>query len=263
MSVETALLDALTEKPSQHLFNITSTQGSPSYHSEAGRRLDANLKWKGHVLPMLFSSDSPVVLYERVVSSKDEDRMLARLTRPKLPRPPISSKPAGLQSVGVTASSPPSSTAGLSSPPLSSSNPTSSVPLHTLQHPSGRGSQATPPHSHPASPQLPAGPGASHRGTAGRGGSRTAPGAAVGLSPPARKRYAAALLSELDQERAEQAQYFQSQRATLTSAHVFTWGGRFKFNSPAQPSAAGANLAARWTPGRQRVPLRLDSRSDA
>ncbi|KAJ9529363.1 hypothetical protein QJQ45_013797, partial [Haematococcus lacustris] len=167
MSVETALLDALTEKPSQHLFNITSTQGSPSYHSEAGRRLNANLKWKGHVLPMLFSSDSPV------------------------------------------------------------------------------------------------GPGASHRGNAGRGGSRTAPGAAVGLSPPARKRYAAALLSELDQERAEQAQYFQSQRATLTSAHVFTWGGRFKFNSPAQPSAAGANLAARWTPGRQRVPLRLDSRSDA
>ncbi|PNW87960.1 hypothetical protein CHLRE_01g008700v5 [Chlamydomonas reinhardtii] len=73
------ILDALTASPNPQLFELDP----PRYTSAFGRRTDAVFKANVPPAPMLFSQDQGLVLYERVISTKAENQLLQKLTKPK------------------------------------------------------------------------------------------------------------------------------------------------------------------------------------
>lgn len=80
---------------------------------------------------------------------------------------------------------------------------------------------------------------------------------ASGLYEAPRKKYTSTLKSHLDTEAEASRDHFQKQRATMTAAHVFTWGGRFKY-----ARGNSSSHSTPWTPGKHKAPLRLDAYTD-
>ncbi len=105
-----------------------------------------------------------------------------------------------------------------------------------------------------------------HGGGVGGAGSNT-------RRPVGRRRYTAALKSNEDVEMEKASRNFAMQRATMTTTHVFTWGGRLSQRTTGERASRGpagqrAAAAAGLTPvgglfsGATHAPLRLDTYHD-
>lgn len=79
-----------------------------------------------------------------------------------------------------------------------------------------------------------------------------------GHAAPGYKRHSIKLKSALDLEAEVRRDYVQKQRATMTAPHVFTWGGRFRWQGPKH--ATGMQHTVRS--GLRREPLNLDNHAD-
>mmetsp|Transcript_22876 Transcript_22876/g.40436 ORF Transcript_22876/g.40436 Transcript_22876/m.40436 type:complete len:198 (-) Transcript_22876:53-646(-) len=68
--------------------NLTMLNGEPpKYSSEFGRRAESAFKTTNPPAPMVFSSEAGLVLYERVITTKEENHLLNKLTKPKRNNP--------------------------------------------------------------------------------------------------------------------------------------------------------------------------------
>uniref|UniRef100_A0A7S0WR37 Uncharacterized protein n=1 Tax=Chlamydomonas leiostraca TaxID=1034604 RepID=A0A7S0WR37_9CHLO len=236
-SLEVKILDQLTATPTSFILS----NARPPLRSDAARKIDAGFRHQKAVLnPMVYSSDAGLVLYERVVTSHQEDKMLKKLSKPKSVRALVpTSKPVlphNMSQPSASASSQPQPAAstsggGAASPKTLSPRAASAPRMNGVDM---SGSRAGP------GP----GPGSSGYGT--------------GLYTPARKQYTKALRSQSDIELAASKQKFQNERSTMTASHVFTWGGRFRFQPPTQAVGVAQGMQ-QWTPGLQRSPQRLDA----
>jgi len=215
------MLDDLTSKQRAFMFNLAN----PAYKSETARKINTNFNYKHNASPMVFSPDSGLVLYERVVTGQQETDLLNKLTKPKAVRAPVPpTKPTKPQQL-------------LQQQQQSSQLPSWSSSTRPVSSRTGSGPG-------PASPALPDSTAATSAPSTSHASSATsATGSYVKRTLVSQK---------LSKEEQEFRDYYNRERATMTASHVFTWGGRFKYHGPEQGLSRQT-----WATGLHKPPLRL------
>lgn len=199
---------------------------APKYASSYGRRTEAVFKNNAPPAPMVYAPDAGLVLYERVITNREEHQLLDKLCKPKWYRPPVSKSEDRAASHAAASNS--------------------KARASSAQRKSGRGEEGEP-----------VAEGGNSSGPRSRGPS---PGGDVQGSV-----HCGSQRTPLYSTDNTLSDYFKKERSSVTATIVFTWGNRYKLNSMCTAKATGAAGASEsstaafksHTPTHHKPPLRL------